>query len=150
MSQRIVCLERTRPAVSTFNAAIVAYAVNRFPWLGSLAIIESASSRHFNDALSRREPTAVTRRASATRNLYRNEHVPWQAASGHRRLECDRSGAQQINQSQLDFLLGVAARGGREFGQSHRYMSLDSTAVPGTNNGLQLPQLNNHISMITY
>lgn len=57
---------------------------------------------------------------------------------------------QRINQGQSDYFLGVAARGNSVSGQSHLYTSFDSTAVAGTYKGKPLPELNNHISRITY
>lgn len=57
---------------------------------------------------------------------------------------------QRINQNQSDSFLGVVARGGSISDLSHLYTSFDSTAVSGSYNGRPLPELNNHISMITY
>jgi hypothetical protein len=46
--------------------------------------------------------------------------------------------------------MGIVARGNHATGISHLYTSFDSTAVTGNYNGRALPELNNHISMITY
>jgi hypothetical protein len=49
-----------------------------------------------------------------------------------------------------DANMGAIAHGTGKAGQSHLYLSFDSAAVNGTYNKKPLPELNNHIKLITY
>jgi hypothetical protein len=49
-----------------------------------------------------------------------------------------------------DFNMGAVAHGTGTAGQSHLYLSFDSSAVDGTYNKEPLPEENNHIVLVTY
>ena len=49
-----------------------------------------------------------------------------------------------------DVYMGAIARGTGKTGESHLYLSFDSAAVNGTYNKEPLPELNNHITLVTY
>jgi hypothetical protein len=49
-----------------------------------------------------------------------------------------------------DFNMGAVAHGTGAAGQSHLYLSFDSSAVDGTYNKEPLPEENNHIVLVTY
>jgi hypothetical protein len=49
-----------------------------------------------------------------------------------------------------DFNMGAVAHGTGTAGQSHLYLSFDSSAVDGTYNKEPLPEQNNHIMVVTY
>jgi hypothetical protein len=50
----------------------------------------------------------------------------------------------------FDLNMGAVAHGTGTAGQSHLYLSFDSVAVDGTYNKQPLPELNNHITLVTY
>jgi hypothetical protein len=46
--------------------------------------------------------------------------------------------------------MGAAAHGTGKAGERHLYLSLDSEAVNGIYNGKLLPELDNHIKLLTF
>jgi len=49
-----------------------------------------------------------------------------------------------------DLYMGAVAHGTGKAGESHLYLSFDSEAINGTYNGKPLPELNNHIKLLTF
>ncbi|MGD0164295.1 MAG: sialidase family protein [Candidatus Sulfotelmatobacter sp.] len=126
--------------------------------------VDTASGHHFYPAISTDTSTGIVNLAYYSTEgdifhhavrVFRNQILPGNISAGTPQpmttlLNVIDPRPQEVNQSQIDFFMGVIARGDSITGQSHLYTSFDSTAVSGTYNGRPLPELNNHIGMITY
>lgn len=126
--------------------------------------VDAASGHHFYPAIATDTSTGIVNLAYYTTQgdsfnhevgVFRNQILPGSTLPGApQSVTTVRSAIdlapQNTNQNQLDFSMGVVARGGSVSGRSHLYTSFDSTVVPGIYRGYPLPELNNHIKEVTY
>jgi hypothetical protein len=128
------------------------------------ASVDTSSGHHFFPAISTDNSTGVVNLSyySAAGDKYNHEVQVMrnQIARGGAKLGTAQpvttildpidSDPQVLGSFLSDLYMGVKARGTGTAGQSHLYMSFDSTAVPGTYNGQPVNELNNHLAMVVY